>query len=364
MNKYRFRLNNTPVSGTTGDLKIDLPLLNFWDLGGVNDSIDIFENEIIRQVINPIDDFETTRYSHKPYLADTLDSSQFLTSTNYEFYFYSGQTDASITASTVSDWVTDYRANGLSTVDVLFRKRVFEASFFKLDFYDTKNSANQQIYLTIIIPTHQGAFETVPYGESLVNIKKPVFNLDFVGDKEGYFIYWLKDTEFVNLNTLYMSAKFYDARIGQFKRMMSEPQGRLSEKFRFNNEDYFYYLVDLNYEDYTYEIKLQNPFVINTRVGIKSSPIKWYEYVNPPKPPVVTGALPTPTPLPTPNKFLVRRCDDDKEMYAVDNSYLNIVVGDFVKISGRANTGCWEVVSKSTVTGASILSKHTDCSCN
>lgn len=275
MNNYRFRLEQQ-------DKGIEIPITVSWDVNGINESIDLYEDEVIRQVINPIDNFETTRYSHNPWNESITNKTQ--TSTNYEFYFYSATTNADIVNETTNvNWVTDYRANNISTIDILFQKEVFKKSFFKLDFYDTKNTSNQQIYLTIIIPTRQGKTMIVPYGVSNVEIKKPVYELDFLGDKEGYFIYWLKDTQFVNLSTLYMSAKFYDANIGQFKRMMTEPQGSMSNKFNFNNEDYFYYTLNLNYDNYTYEVYLTNPTVIDKRVGTKDNPIKWFEYVNPPQ---------------------------------------------------------------------------------
>jgi hypothetical protein len=275
VNNYRFRLEQQ-------DKGIEIPITVSWDVNGINESIDLYEDEVIRQVINPIDNFETTRYSHNPWNESITNKTQ--TSTNYEFYFYSGTTNADIVNETTNvNWVTDYRANNISTIDILFQKDVFKKSFFKLDFYDTKNTSNQQIYLTIIIPTRQGKTMIVPYGVSNVEIKKPVYELDFLGDKEGYFIYWLKDTQFVNLSTLYMSAKFYDANIGQFKRMMTEPQGLMGNKFNFNNEDYFYYTLNLNYDNYTYEVYLTNPTVTDKRVGTKDNPIKWYEYVNPPQ---------------------------------------------------------------------------------
>jgi len=49
-------------------------------------------------------------------------------------------------------------------------------------------------------------------------------------------------------------------------------------KFQFNNADYFYYKVELDYSDKTYEV-----FSTSTqlRVGDSVSPIIWYEYVNP-----------------------------------------------------------------------------------
>ena len=170
MNNYRFRFNNTEPQKA-----LEVPINLSWDLGGVNDSIDLFESEVIRQVINPIDNFETTRYSHKVYNDTITDKTQ--TSVNYEFYFYSATTDSNITSETTStNWVTDYRANNMTTTDIVFKVGKFTSSFFKLDFYDTPSTTNQQIYLTIILPTRQGEIMTVPYGLTFVDIKKPFIN--------------------------------------------------------------------------------------------------------------------------------------------------------------------------------------------
>jgi hypothetical protein len=81
VNKYRFRLGQQQTKA------IEVPISIAWDLNGVNDSIDLFESDVIRQVINPIDDFETTRYSHRPFRSGAIHSNQQETSTNYEFYF-------------------------------------------------------------------------------------------------------------------------------------------------------------------------------------------------------------------------------------------------------------------------------------
>ena len=54
---------------------------------------------------------------------------------------------------------------------------------------------------------------------------------------------------------------------------------RLNDSYyTFNNEDYFYYKVKLDYNDKTYayyDMKTENK-----RIGINGDPIKWYEYVN------------------------------------------------------------------------------------
>ena len=120
----------------------------------------------------------------------------------------------------------------------------------------------------------------------LVQIKKPVFTLDYVGDKEGFFLYWLRKKDFLNINpnllktteTFYMTAKFFDARLGIFVKMSTEPQIVInpSNPFQFNPERHFYYKVVLDYPTYTYQVFDWQ----GSRVG-DSGPIKWYEYVNP-----------------------------------------------------------------------------------
>jgi hypothetical protein len=103
--------------------------------------------------------------------------------------------------------------------------------------------------------------------------------LDYLGDKEGFFIYWLRSRDFIDINTFYMTAKFFDGREGVFKQMTNTKQDLITpSKFIFNNADYFYYRVDLNYSNKTYEVFSTTT---NTRVGDNLTPIKWYEYVNP-----------------------------------------------------------------------------------
>jgi hypothetical protein len=109
-----------------------------------------------------------------------------------------------------------------------------------------------------------------------VNIRKPSYTLDFVGDKEGFFIYWLKNEAFLNIDTFYMSAKFFDGRLGVFVKMMNEPQSVLSDKFIFDGSRYFYNKVVLDYTTKTYQVF----DYLDNRIGA-GTPIKWYEYINP-----------------------------------------------------------------------------------
>ena len=150
-----------------------------------------------------------------------------------------------------------------------------------MDFYDTRNELSQKNYFTIILPVQQGEFDTVTISQFLTNveIRKPKYGLDYVGDKEGFFIYWLRERLYLDIDEFYMTAKFFNARTGQFITMMNRPQSTLlGNYYTFNGEDYFYYKVDLDYNDITYQVKSTQT---NNRVGDDINPILWYQYVNP-----------------------------------------------------------------------------------
>jgi len=75
-----------------------------------------------------------------------------------------------------------------------------------------------------------------------------------------------------------MSAKFFDAKVGQFIRMTNRPQNSLTNPYILNGDDYFYYKVILNYTTQKYEVWNSNQTL---RFGTNINPIVWYEYVNP-----------------------------------------------------------------------------------
>lgn len=259
-----------------GNKSIDLPIEIKWDFYGRDDSIELYEEEVLGDIIGVAKDFEILRFSHSPYIPNQK------TEIKYDFYFY--DSSVPVSASTVStDWVNSYlfpnaNPSGFSSTQIYYYEKPFTKSFFKLDFYDTKDTQSQTNYFTIIIPVQQGATESASISPLTpnVNIRKPSYTLDFVGDKEGFFIYWLKNEAFLNIDTFYMSAKFFDGRLGVFVKMMNEPQSSLSDKFIFDNGRYFFNKVIIDYTTKTYEVF----DYLNNRIGA-GSPIKWYEYINP-----------------------------------------------------------------------------------
>jgi len=265
--KFRFTI-------PTKDTYLNLPLEIKWDFYGRDDSIELYEEDVIKEIIGSPKDFEIIRFSHEPF------NNGNSTDVNYEFNFFNNLPSANpnVITSGPTSWGPTYLNEGFTADQIYYYENSFTKSFFKLDFYDTDDVNTQTLYFTVIIPVQQGGFESASISPLIpnVNIHIPTFKLDFVGDKEGFFIYWLRKKDFIDLSTFYMSAKFFNARLGGFLKMMNTPQSSLPDKFIFDARKYFYYKVTLDYNKFTYSIY----DVVGSRVGTTSS-IKWYEYINP-----------------------------------------------------------------------------------
>ena len=74
-----------------------------------------------------------------------------------------------------------------------------------------------------------------------------------------------------------MTAKFFNAKTGQFTRMLNTPQSSIPKNLILKKSDYFFYRVILDYEKYEYVVYDTST---SQRVG-NTTPIKWYEYINP-----------------------------------------------------------------------------------
>jgi hypothetical protein len=262
---------------------INIPLEITFDMEGRGDMIRDWEEEVIKDVLNPIIDFETTKFANKEYnVNNTLK-----TEINYEFNFFNYLIPP--LSATTSDWGSDYENASFTDSEIYYFANSFKNSFFKLDFYDTNQTENQTILLSIIIPTQQGVKEpgTIgpPLNQTSVEVKKPKFVLDYTGsDKEGFYVYWLKDRNYLDINQFYVSAKFFNAKKGQFIRMVNKPQSSIVGlgKFNVDKTELFYYKYVLNYDTYEYEVYTFNNTIGNImRVGSATDPIMWYEYVNP-----------------------------------------------------------------------------------
>lgn len=276
VNKYKILLNNT-------DKQIDIPIKMDFDFYDQDNDIDIFQEKTELEIIGKPIDFESRRFSHSGYT--TGNSTTLLTDINYKFYFFNSAT--AISAATSANWDSNYLTTGLfSERNLYYFEDPFNKSFFKIDFYDSPNDTNQTIYLTVILPVQQGVklrYPTVPTISPFiydVDLSQPIFKLDSIGaNKEGFYIYWINNTRFINVTTFYMSAKFFNGRTGKFERMMNRNQASLGgTRFNFNPETHFYNKVVINYNTSVYSVF--DPFTGN-RIGTVSQPINWYQYVSP-----------------------------------------------------------------------------------
>lgn len=253
---------------------VNVPIEMTWDFTGRDEAIDEYEKTMLQEVLGSAKDFEIIRFSHKPNL-------QAFTDINYEFNFFDNTVP--VTVATPANWGSTYLNLGFNVTDIYYYTNPFTKSFFKLDFYDTPNETTQKNYFTVIIPLQQGLSQVATISNFVpqVDIRIPTFKLDFVGDKEGFFIYWLRDRDYIDIDTFYMSAKFFDARTGVFTRMINRVQivpNILPTQFTFNNADYFYYKVKLDYQTFTYKV---TDVLTGIDTGTATQPIKWYEYINP-----------------------------------------------------------------------------------
>lgn len=257
-----------------------------FDYYGQDDDIDIFQNKTEEEIVGKPIDFESKRFAHSAY-TNTI-TGPLITEINYNFFFF--DYSLNINNSTSTNWVSSFRdsvisgPNRFTDRNLYFFEKPFTKSFFKLDLYDSPNDTEQTIYLTLIIPVQQGKKTSVTNNTisnylTSVDLTEPKFTLDCIGaNKEGFYIYWINNTRFVNVTQFYMSAKFFNGNNGKFYRLMNRSQGSMGSKYTFDPEKYFYQKVILNYNTGLYSIfDIQT----NVRIGSSSNPINWYEYVSP-----------------------------------------------------------------------------------
>ena len=181
------------ILSNTNDLNIVLNSEQDFrtDLGW-QENLAQFEDEILKDIINPAQNYETVRYIHRPYRS-ALGVDQ--TDIWYQFYFLSGST-----------YVQEYEAIGITTIENEFMLRQSTESFFRLEFYKTPTVISGT---TLICepPTRQNrrlVFSknlSLPLGEKYFYkgdtfgyyIHLPVFVGSNYKNKENMYLFWFDD---------------------------------------------------------------------------------------------------------------------------------------------------------------------------
>jgi hypothetical protein len=260
VNKYKL------IKPNIDDLLIKLPIQIDWDYLGQQDSIEAYEDKVIDTITDNKIDYELARFSPNKCEPSMNIPSDKCNQLNLEFFFFRGTTIID-----KNQWATSFLNEDFLEKDIVFNTNKFKNSFFKLDFYDSPIVKEQNIYLSTIFPFENGV-------KNSAGLKTPTYILDYNSNSENYFIYWLKDKNYLNIDTFYVSATYFNSSNGRFTRMVNLCQGTLdADKFNLNSIFDFYYKIELNYD--TKKYKYFDMKVEDLVVGLFNNPIKWYEYV-------------------------------------------------------------------------------------
>jgi len=289
---------------------------------GWEENLKEFETEILSDIINPIENYETVRYIHKPY------TSSGVTQTDIWFYFYFLNTGGIY----VQDYYTGDDEKSITYTENEQMLKQSTQSFFRLEFFKTPGTVSGTT-LTCEPPTRQNRkliFAknlSLPLGEKMFYnplngyIHLPVFRGSNYSNKENMYFFWFQDESVLtetNLsgtttgNTFFMTAKFYNAKEGTILDFTNDSY---STGHTITEQNDMYYQVDINKTDYSYQVYFYNGEVKCEEVGLTNKPIMFFERgggvapnnilyhicsnVTPTPTPTVTPTSVTPTPTPT-----------------------------------------------------------------
>lgn len=253
------------------DTDQNLMLNNIVDFkvdAGWAESFNEYEDELLNRIINPIDNYETVRYIHSPYVS-SLSVQQ--TDIWFRFFFLSGST-----------YIPDYSAVGITAKENSKMLKQSTESFFRLEFYKTPNDSppdrtNRRMVFSkhLSLPLGEKFFYT---GEGINDfIYKPVFMGSNYKNKENMYLFWFQDDSVLNEttltgNTFYMTAKFFNAKDGS---VIDFVKSNLTSEV--DESDDMYYKLVIDKTNYSYQIFRYSSSGTGSRIGESNDPILFYE---------------------------------------------------------------------------------------
>ena len=188
---------------------------NFKTDLGWQENLMEFENEILKDIINPAINYETVRYIHKPYQSSLMPNGYFQSDVWFQFYFISG--------GTIDRYVLDYQPIGITTQENELMTKQSTESFFKLEFYKTPHKLDSNGNVIGYEPPTRKNRRLVnsrdlslPLGEKFfyegINsgyyLHVPIFTGSNYRNKENMYLFWfddetaLEDTDLSGTKTL------------------------------------------------------------------------------------------------------------------------------------------------------------------
>jgi len=246
--------------------------LFFKNDAGWQENMQDFEKETLKNIINPVENYETMRYVHKPYT-----SSNNVYQTDIWFYFYFIDSASGYTNG------IDYSLVGITPEENEHMLKQSTESFFRLEFFKTPNNdtpdrTNRRLVFAKNLSLPLG--EKYLYGPLNGYIHLPVFTGSNYRNKENMYFFWFQDDSVfseTNLtgNTFWVTAKFYNAKDGSILDFTNTGLTSLQQVVETRD---MYYQVVIDRTDYSYQVFNYNGSV-GSRVGLNNDPITFYDKI-------------------------------------------------------------------------------------
>jgi hypothetical protein len=218
---------------------------------GWEEGMDIFEEEVLTTIINPIDNYETVRYIHQPYTGLTFNSGDTQCDIWYKFYF--------IDSNNIYTNGLDYSLIGISPKENAKMTKITTESYFRLEFFKTPNNEpptriNRKLVFSKNLSLPLG--EKFYYNTLRQNIHIPVFMGSNYRNKENMYLFWFQDDTVLSDstlsgNTFFMTTKFLNATDGS---ILDFTTTGLTANQQIVEERDMYYKIDIDKTNYSYKV--------------------------------------------------------------------------------------------------------------
>jgi hypothetical protein len=227
---------------------------------GWEDNFKEYENDVIKKVINPLENYEMHLFNFNPYL---LNSSYLINDLHIKFFFLK------------TTYQNNFNNIGFLNKDIYSNSDYFNKSFFRIEYYKTENNAlptkiNRRLVSTKIINLTDGELYLDNTIKEMIHL--PYYITSTSKNKSINNFYWFQDNTVLNNSNLdyenfWITAKFFNAKDGLIYDFTNKiTQNEIDE----TNDIYFKMVLN---DNYTYSILNFN----DNLIGTKQQPLIFYQ---------------------------------------------------------------------------------------
>lgn len=255
------------------DITINLNLDTNFNLDlGREEGLELFEEQTLNKLVNPIENYETDRFQFKPYSGLTGDIDDLQCNIWYNFYFYNLANPQTHIGGTNYIYVGITPSENISLIKSV-TKCFFRLEFFKVPYNQKPSKTNRKLAFSRNISLVSG--EKVFYENYNREVVLPIFMGSKHRNRENMYLYWFQDQSVLDGtiftgDTFYMTAKFFNAKDGTIVNFGNKS---IASDGNVIDSDNLYYKVVLNFDDLTYQIYDST----NQPIGYFNTPINFYE---------------------------------------------------------------------------------------